>query len=103
MYEEVKMKSPDGETHIFFKFRRLLGLSERDMQARLKEGERMLKGAGIPITNDNLRALGLGSRTVNCLRTGSRASEDCKATDYERERERARNNARNDVIAKKTF
>jgi hypothetical protein len=79
------MKSVDGKSHTFTKFKRIVGLSEEDFQRRVDEGEAMLKAKGVPITNGNLRALGLGARGVNCLRTGSKAADGCEASDYSKE------------------
>ena len=79
------MKSVDGVAHTFTKFKRIVGLSEQDFQDRIDKGEAMLKAKGVPITNGALRALGLGARGVNCLRTGSKAVEGCQASDYSKE------------------
>ena len=79
------MKSVDGVAHTFTKFKRIVGLTEEDFQERINKGEAMLKAKGVPITNGNLRALGLGARGVNCLRTNSKAVEGCEASDYSKE------------------
>lgn len=82
----VKMVGEDGKEHEFQKFARLLGMSEEDAKDRVVQGETMLANAGVPITNAALRKLGLGARSVNCHKTNTKADDDCKATDYSKEK-----------------
>jgi len=50
------------------KFKRSLGLSRLELQARYEKGHDMLVSNGLAPTSFNLTRLGLGQRTVNCFK-----------------------------------
>jgi len=82
----IKLLDADGKEHEFLKFSRVLGMSEEDAKERVVRGETMLTQAGVAVTNSSLRKLGLGARSVNCHKSNTQASEECKATDYSKEK-----------------
>ena len=83
----VVLKDKHGNEHRLQKLPRIVGLSEDDMIDRVQKAETMLLDNDILISARTVKALGIGQRSVNCLRTKEVPSEqECKATDYSKER-----------------
>ena len=84
----VTLKDKYGNDVRFQKLPRVIGLSEELALERVQKAEAMLLDHDILISARNVKALGIGQRSVNCLRIKVVPSEsECEATDYSKERE----------------
>ena len=61
----VYLENMRGDEEQLPKFKRRMNISDAVLQERCEEGVQLLVAAGVPVSNVNLRSLGIGAKSVN--------------------------------------
>jgi hypothetical protein len=70
----IYLETMSGDEVQLPKFKRRMNISDEDLHERCEEGTNLLVAAKVPVTNVNLRFLGIGARSVNAF-VSQRANE----------------------------
>ena len=82
--QSVTLKDRYGNTHTFVRLERKVYLTAEQFQARVDSVEEQLLEKDVALSVTNMRAMGIGQRSL-CLRQTSTVDE-CDPTDYEKEK-----------------
>ena len=84
--QTVTLTDRYGGTHTLIKLERKVYLTAEQFQARVDKVEEMLLEKDISLSVTNMRAMGIGYRSLCLRQTSTKQDEACDPTDYEKEK-----------------